>query len=582
MKNGTIQWNEWGDEAFERAEREGKPILLAIGAVWCHWCHVMDRTTYAEPEVVALVNERFVPVRVDNDRRPDINRRYNMGGWPTTAFLNAKGAVLTGFTYMPAARFKHVLREVSQAYARMPEYRDRPYDAGILGEYGEPAAARGKVSYDIVEETLDAIVRSFDREYGGFGLEPKFPHADALDFLMEIYARTGRAELLDVVMKTLDGMASAGMYDCVMGGFFRYSTTRDWSVPHFEKMLEDNARLLGAYAAAYRLAGKREYRKTAMGIIGYLDSTLWRESGGYFGSQDADEEYYALGLDERRARAAPRVDRAVYVNWNALAASSFIRASYYLDEPAMRDRARAVLDMLLRECYVRGEGMCHYLDDHGPHGGGLFEDQVWMCSALLDAFLSSAFQRGGADYLKAAWELMDVCLDGYWDETHGAFFDIASTPRQGSKGGLCTRLKSLHENARAAEVLRRMASMANLRTSRDEDSRREPEYYLEKAEACLDAFAKSWRKYGLLAAPYAAAVLHYLHPVSVEIGDGSGVRTTPDMVERLSREFIPWVDVLPGSEDGSGITVCSSDRCFAPAETVDEAVQTIRSASSLS
>ncbi|NPV69392.1 MAG: thioredoxin domain-containing protein [Firmicutes bacterium] len=606
MKGTGIQWRTWGPEVFEEAARKSKPVLLAIGATWCHWCHVMDRTTYSDPEVARLVEEGFIPVRVDNDRRPEVNRRYNMGGWPTTAFLNAEGAVLTGFTYVPPEQFKRVLRELSDAYARSPEYHHRPYEAGPRHDYGEPAPAAGGVSYEIVKETVAAIEGSFDREHGGFGLQPKFPHAHALDLALEVHARTGNERLLEVVTSTLDNMASGGMYDRVMGGFFRYSTTRDWSVPHFEKMLEDNAHLLRTYAAAYKLTGRQEYRTTAMGILEYLDNTLWRESGGYYGSQDADEGYYALPLEDRRARVAPRVDPAVYANWNAMAASFLIAASRHLDEPALAERAGIVLDTLLEECYAEGKGMRHYSDEGGAKGDGLFEDQIWMCSALLDAHASGAFAAKTGEYLRVARDLLEACLDQYWDEEHGGFHDIAAglTSGDGAAGALKTRVKSLQDNARAAEVLRRAAFVAGLRTGPEYESWREPAYYLAKAEACLKAFAGSWREYGLIAAPYAAAVLHYLYPVTAEVVGGSDTHAAAEFAGRLSGYFIPGVDVMHGARDGGtahdgsatprdsrpapggpvdgpAVMVCAGDRCFAPSTSIGEAVETIQAASRL-
>ncbi|HET7265634.1 MAG TPA: thioredoxin domain-containing protein [bacterium] len=332
-----VDWYPWSDAAFARARAEDKPILLDVGAVWCHWCHVIDRESYDDPETAAIINAEFVPVKVDRDERPDVDVRYQnavsaitgQGGWPLTAFLTPDGHVFFGGTYFPPdgahgrPGFKQVLRSVAEFYRTR---RDQAH--GYAGELFQALHRLGEVrdSGDVLTPALAAaavsdITRQFDPVHGGFGGAPKFPHSSALELLLRRHDRTGDADLLQVVVRTLEKMARGGVYDQIGGGFHRYSVDAAWIVPHFEKMLYDNAGLLAVYAAAARATGLPLLRETAAGIIGYVRGTLMdRADGGFYTSQDADislhddGDYYtwtkdeaaaALGHDELAA-AAPR------------------------------------------------------------------------------------------------------------------------------------------------------------------------------------------------------------------------------------------------------------------------------------
>ncbi|HOU23726.1 MAG TPA: DUF255 domain-containing protein, partial [Anaerolineae bacterium] len=256
------------------ARDRGLPVLLSIGAVWCHWCHVMDQTTFADARVVQLVRQLVVPVRVDNDQRPDINARYNMGGWPTVAFLTPDGEVLTGGTYMAPDNFVLAIQQISDYYqANKSEIANRAAQMKaqrLLLRQVERSG--GDISLSVADSVYQQVAASYDEHYGGFGAEPKFPHVDALELALERHSRTRDQTAWGIVNKTLRSMANGGMYDREMGGFFRYSTTRDWSIPHFEKMLEDNARLLSLYLHAFQASGEPLFRETAEGIIDYVSS----------------------------------------------------------------------------------------------------------------------------------------------------------------------------------------------------------------------------------------------------------------------------------------------------------------------
>ncbi len=323
-----IRWHEFGEEAFAAARAADKPVLLDIGAVWCHWCHVMDRESYDDPDVAAIVNEHFIAVKVDRDERPDIDSRYQVavasltgqGGWPLTAFLTPDGKPFYGGTYFPPAdaygrpSFKRVLRSIAAAYrekrgevveqARMVE--------SAIGRSEAFSAGGGKVSAAVIDTILESARKMFDEVNGGFGSAPKFPHPAALDLVMDRYVRSrqsgaGNEELRNVFVHTLEKMARGGVYDQLAGGFHRYSVDERWIVPHFEKMCYDNSELLKNYVHAYQATGQEFFAQVARDIIRWMDEWLSdRAHGGFYASQDADYsmdddgDYFTWTLDEAK------------------------------------------------------------------------------------------------------------------------------------------------------------------------------------------------------------------------------------------------------------------------------------------
>ena len=293
------------EEAFAAAKRDNKPILLDIGAVWCHWCHVMDRESYDDPEIATIVNERFVAIKVDRDERPDIDSRYQIaissitgqGGWPLTAFLTPDGKPFYGGTYFPPDEsygrpsFKRVLSSIADAY------HQKNGDVMEQAEMVEVALSRaesftggtGKFSPKVIDAIVEAAIKMFDPQNGGFGSAPKFPHPAALDLLIDQYARSGDEQLRNVFVTTLEKMARGGVYDQLAGGFHRYSVDEHWIVPHFEKMCYDNSELLKNYVHAYQVTRNEFFAAVARDIIRWMDEWLSdRERGGFYASQDAD------------------------------------------------------------------------------------------------------------------------------------------------------------------------------------------------------------------------------------------------------------------------------------------------------
>jgi len=300
-----VEWHEWGANAFARAAGEDKPILLDIGAVWCHWCHVMDRESYEDPQLAAVINQNFIAVKVDRDERPDVDTRYQaavaaisgQNGWPLTAVLTPDGKPFFGGTYFPRddrygrPGFERVLRSMVEAWkTRRDEVLESAGSVVEAIEYNENFAGRGgSLSLGIVDQMVSSALEKFDRHHGGFGSQPKFAHPSAIDLLLDVAVRTENASAREAATVTLEKMAQGGVYDQLGGGFHRYSVDEAWVVPHFEKMLYDNAELLKNYVHAFQSFVDPESAHVARDIIRWMDSSLTdRERGGFYASQDAD------------------------------------------------------------------------------------------------------------------------------------------------------------------------------------------------------------------------------------------------------------------------------------------------------
>jgi uncharacterized protein YyaL (SSP411 family) len=328
-RHQPVHWHAWGEAAFARAQAEDKPILLDIGAVWCHWCHVMDGESYEDAEIAALINRLFVAVKVDRDERPDVDARYQaavsaisgQGGWPLTAFLTPDGRPYFGGTYIPRddrygrPGMGRVLMAMAQVWReRRDEALETASSVMAAIEQNESFSARSGLSLALVEKIAGSIVGQFDARNGGFGSQPKFPHPAALDLLLEMAMSRGNEPAREAFFTTLEKMARGGVYDQLAGGFHRYSVDEHWIVPHFEKMLYDNTELLRNYVHGFQSQSfvREDLLETAREIVGWLDSTMTdRERGGFFASQDADVgldddgDYFTWTLEEARAVLDP-------------------------------------------------------------------------------------------------------------------------------------------------------------------------------------------------------------------------------------------------------------------------------------
>ncbi len=483
----------WGADAFARAAAEDKPILLSISAVWCHWCHVMDETSYSDAAVIETIGRRFVPVRVDNDRRPDVNARYNMGGWPTTAFLAPDGTTLTGATYLPPAQMQRALDEVADFYAAHKD--EIPQRAAAARDLAAGTPAPQELGDAAVERFFQARSREFDDRYGGFGDEPKFPQPELLEFLLARWRLTREQRAFEMAARTILAMARGGTYDHVEGGFFRYSTTRDWSVPHFEKMAEDHAGLLRVLAGLAILAPAPEFHATLASALRYVRTVLYDPRSGFFaGSQDADEAYYELSGEERAKREAPYVDRTSYTNWTCALAGAQCLAARALDDDAMLAEALRTLDNV-HAGLLDPDGLVYHVLEPGaaPAVRGLLADQVAYLGAMLDAHEIS----GEGRFLERARALADRIVSRFAAEG-GGFYD--RLPSGDALGRLALADRPIVDNGLLAEALLRLAALTN-----------EPAYRAD-AVGVLQIYAATFEGAGAFAASYARALQRYLAP----------------------------------------------------------------------
>jgi uncharacterized protein YyaL (SSP411 family) len=322
-RHQPVQWHPWGAAAFALAQSEDKPILLDIGAVWCHWCHVMDRESYEDAEIAGLINQHYIAVKVDRDERPDVDARYQaavsaisgQGGWPLTAFLTPDGRPYFGGTYIPRddrygrPGFGRVLLTLAQVWReRRDEALETASSAMAAIEHNESFSGQGgPLSLALVDKIVASILAPFDPQHGGFGSQPKFPHPGALDLLLQAATNRGNQQAGEAFATTLEKMARGGVYDQLAGGFHRYSVDERWRVPHFEKMLYDNTELLRNYLHGYQNQQREDFLITAREIIAWLDAVMSdRERGGFYASQDADinldddGDYFTWTLAEAR------------------------------------------------------------------------------------------------------------------------------------------------------------------------------------------------------------------------------------------------------------------------------------------
>jgi uncharacterized protein len=342
--HNPVDWYSWGEEAFATARRENKPVLLSIGYSACHWCHVMEHESFENEEIATLMNQNFVNIKVDREERPDLDQIYmnavqmmtHHGGWPMTVFLTPEGVPFYGGTYFPPEDrynmpgFPRVLISMADAYRERPEDIDKTADSIVaeLHRLNLASESSEALSAELLEASFRGIAKNYDPVNGGFGTAPKFPPAMTLEFLLRVYHGSGKREALDIVTETCTKMANGGIYDHLGGGFHRYSTDAKWLVPHFEKMLYDNALLSRLYLHYYQLTRDESARRVAEGILDYLVREMTDADGGFYSTQDADSEgeegkFFVWTLDEIE-KALGKEDAALFAAYyNVTAAGNF-------------------------------------------------------------------------------------------------------------------------------------------------------------------------------------------------------------------------------------------------------------------
>jgi uncharacterized protein len=466
-----VEWYPWGEEALERARSEDKPILLSIGYAACHWCHVMAHESFEDERTAALMNERFVNVKVDREERPDLDSLYmdavvamtGHGGWPMTVFLLPSGEPFLGGTYFPPEPrhglpgFRDVLAAVSDSYRERRE--DVARQAGTLVEALQQSAAVPPSADPLTESLLGeaerGLKRQFDPEWGGFGGAPKFPPASALEFLLRRHHRTGDDEALAMVTRTLDGMAAGGMYDLLGGGFHRYSVDDRWLVPHFEKMLYDNALLAPVYLHAWLVTGEDRHREVAEATLDYMLRELRLPEGGFASAQDADTDgveglTFTWTADEgvpaellqpfehgrsilrgdlgdelrrrlfelRERRPKPLRDDKAIAAWNGLALAAFAEAGRRFDRADLVQAGRELAEFLLGPLSDEDGRLYRSWRAGRARNPGYLEDYADVANGLYELHVATGELR----WLEEASRLARLAVELFADEERGGFF----------------------------------------------------------------------------------------------------------------------------------------------------------------
>jgi uncharacterized protein len=477
-----VDWYPWGDEAFARARAEDKPVLLSVGYSACHWCHVMERESFEDGATAQLMNELFVSVKVDREERPDVDSVYmdavvsltGHGGWPMTVFLTSDGEPFFGGTYYPPEprhgmpAFRQVLSAVAEAYRTQRDDVARQAGALVDGlrRSSQLAPSREPLTDALLAAAVDTLRSQYDPRWGGFGRAPKFPPASTIEFLL-------RRGVFDMALGTLDGMRTGGMYDLVGGGFHRYSVDAEWLVPHFEKMLYDNALLVPAYLHAFLLTGEGSYRDIVEETVDYCLRELRLEGGGFASAQDADTDGVEgltftwtpdevpraellqpfehgrsiirgrLTPDERSAllavrqrRPQPLRDDKAIAGWNGLMLAALAEAGRHLDRRDWLDAARELAEFLLGPL-SDGERLQRTWRDGVAKGTGYLEDYANVAHGLYELHVAT----GDARFLLESRRLALDAVELFGDAARGGFF---LTPLDGEQ--LVAPSKDLDDN----------------------------------------------------------------------------------------------------------------------------------------
>ena len=504
-----VDWYPWGDEAFERARDEDRPLLVSVGYSSCHWCHVMAHESFEDPVTAAVMNDLFVNVKVDREERPDVDAvtmeatvgMTQSGGWPTTVFMTPEGKPFYAGTYFPPEprhglpSFRDVLRAVAETWRERRgdvELQASRIDDALRSVAKAPASSE-PLTESLLAEAARGIARTFDPAFGGFGSAPKFPAASTLELLL----RRGDEESLAMVTATLDAMAAGGMYDLVGGGFHRYSVDDRWLVPHFEKMLYDNAVLASAYLHAWVVTGTPHYRQVVEETIEYVLRELSLDGGGLASAQDADtdgveglthtwtlEEAAGAGLpqellepfehgryvvrgelepelrahllDLRATRPQPDRDDKALASWNGLMLAAIAEASYRLERDDWHDEARALGEFLLGPLSSADGRLLRSIRDGRASGHGFLDDYANVAYGLIELHVATGELR----WLLEARRLALLAVELFADAASGGFF---LAPADGDER--VARTKDLQDtpipsgNAMLAWVLLRLARL---------------------------------------------------------------------------------------------------------------------------
>lgn len=505
--NGQIAWRDWSPETFAVAEQLNRPVLLNLTAVWCHSCRLMDETTFADARLVALINDNFVPLRVDADRLPHVQDRYTSGGWPTNAFLTPTGEVLWSATYVTSEQLGAVADSVMTAWAdRRAELQGeiaRRRKAMDAARSRQPAT--GLVRREAADDVVTAAQATYDARHGGFGTEPKFPYPEAIELLYVQGRRTGNAEWIEMADRTLDGMLAGELFDQADGGFFRYALAADWTAPRHEKLLETNAALLRAYALGANLRNRDDWRTAAERIVGWVEKTLVQRNGLWGGSEAADEAHYALDAQQRARAEPPLIDDVLYTNRNAEWIGALAEAGARLGRAPWIERAAEAFDDLIVSAAAPNDSMYHFIAADGARGvPNLLVDIIAVAQAALTLYQAS----GKTAYLDHTCRLVQGIERTLWADEGGFRDHVKSSADVGS---LRYPDRPFELNASAARLLLDLSLITGERG------------YHALAERILAMLSPLAGRYGVSGAVFALAVEEFFEPPfwAAVVGEGA-------------------------------------------------------------
>ncbi|MEQ1606531.1 MAG: thioredoxin domain-containing protein [Pyrinomonadaceae bacterium] len=528
--HNPVDWYPWGEAAFERAKAENKPVLVSIGYSACHWCHVMEHESFEDEKTAAIMNEHFINIKVDMEERPDVDQIYmnfvqlttGRGGWPMNVFLTPDKRPFFGGTYFPPtprygmASWPQILASIAEAYReRRDELENSANDiVGELRRLSIVEPAKGGLSTDLLDQAFLSFSRTFDTINGGFGGAPKFPPAMSLEFLLRYHKRTGEDQALAIVEYTLNKMANGGIYDQLGGGFHRYTVDAIWLVPHFEKMLYDNAQLIRVYLHAFQVTGNEFYKHIAIETLEYVKREMLDASGGFYSTQDADSEgeegkffvwtpkeiaeilgeeyaerfcaFYdvtsggnfegdsilniknpaiqntgdfaearAKLFAEREKRIKPHRDEKVVTAWNGLMLAAFADAAGVLGDENYLEIAKKNAEFIWSEAQKDGRLLRTWKNGAAKLNGYL-EDYANVADGLIVLYQASGEDR----YLKESKLLADTMITEFWDDESGGFFFTSNDHEE-----LIVRNKDFYDNATpsgnsvATDVLLRLSKL---------------------------------------------------------------------------------------------------------------------------
>jgi uncharacterized protein len=601
--HNPVDWYPWGPEALEKAKREQKPILLSIGYSTCHWCHVMERESFADPEIAEIMNRHFVSIKVDREERPDIDRMHltflqltvNGAGYPMTIFLTPDLKPFFGGTYFPKERsnglppFREVLTEISKAWT---DDRERVLQAAngavdLLHQYvNQQASGTERLTSKTLDDAYAGVRMQYDRVNGGFGDKPKYPQPVMMNFLLRYYARTGQREALAMTLRTLRAIADGGIHDHIGEGFYRYAVDAAWRIPHFEKMLYDQAQLALSYAEAYQVTRERFYRDVARNTLDYMMKTLRSPEGGFYSAQDADSlvehgkseigegafylwsaeaiertlgaeaaaafnSYYGLEppgilyvksrarritpaiaaartklFEARSQRPEPLLDRKVLTSWNGLTISAFARAAQILNAPAYERAATEAATFVRSKLYDAGQGRLkrRYVDGEAAIDGFL-DDYAFLIQGLLDLYETTFDVR----WLTWAVELQQKQDELFWDNKQAAYF-----PSAGHDSSVLFRIRDDYDAAEPSANSVSGMNLVRLWQMTDRDA------WKEKADKTFAAFSTlAASSPELLPQMMAALDFSLSKPKQIIIAGRRNAADTRALLRLVHERFIP-------------------------------------------